>query len=58
LDAALLDVRINGRDVYAVADVLMRRRIPFVFKWATPIRRCSTEAEGRTPFGTHYCAAR
>jgi CheY-like chemotaxis protein len=31
LDAALLDVRINGRDVYAVADVLMRRRIPFVF---------------------------
>jgi CheY-like chemotaxis protein len=31
LDAALLDVRINGQDVYAVADVLMRRRIPFVF---------------------------
>lgn len=31
LDAALLDVRINGRDVYAVADVLMRRRIPFGF---------------------------
>jgi len=31
LDAALLDVRVNGRDVYAVADVLMRRRIPFVF---------------------------
>src|SRR5215472_8264091 len=31
LDAALLDVRINGRDVYAVADVLMGRGIPFVF---------------------------
>jgi CheY-like chemotaxis protein len=31
VDAALLDVRVNGRDVYAVADVLMRRRIPFVF---------------------------
>src|SRR5215831_10952807 len=31
LDAALLDVRINGRDVYAVADVLIRRGIPFVF---------------------------
>ena len=31
LDAALLDVRINGHDAYAVADVLMRRRIPFVF---------------------------
>jgi DNA-binding response OmpR family regulator len=30
-DAALLDVRINGHDVYAVADVLMRRRIPFIF---------------------------
>jgi CheY-like chemotaxis protein len=31
LDAALLDVRINGQDVYAVADVLMGRGIPFVF---------------------------
>src|SRR5262249_23611105 len=31
LDAALLDVRINGRDVYAVADVLMGRGIPFIF---------------------------
>jgi DNA-binding response OmpR family regulator len=31
LDAALLDVRINGHDAYAVADVLMKRRIPFIF---------------------------
>src|SRR5215472_16235542 len=31
LDAALLDVRINGRDVYGVADVLMQRGIPFIF---------------------------
>jgi DNA-binding response OmpR family regulator len=31
LDAALLDVRINGRDVYVVADVLMQRGIPFAF---------------------------
>jgi len=31
LDAALLDVRINGRDVYAVANVLMQRGIPFIF---------------------------
>ena len=31
LDAALLDVRINGQEVYAVADVLMGRGIPFVF---------------------------
>src|SRR5262245_25344840 len=31
LDAALLDVRINGHDAFAVADVLMRRGIPFVF---------------------------
>ena len=31
LDAALLDVRINGHDAFAVADVLMRRRIPFIF---------------------------
>jgi CheY-like chemotaxis protein len=29
-DAALLDVHVNGRDVYAVADVLSRRGIPFV----------------------------
>ena len=31
LDAAVLDVRVNGHDAYAVADVLMGRRIPFVF---------------------------
>jgi len=31
LDAALLDVRINGHDAFAAADVLMRRRIPFIF---------------------------
>jgi CheY-like chemotaxis protein len=31
LDAALLDIRINGHDAYAVADVLMKRRIPFIF---------------------------
>jgi len=31
LDAAVLDVRINGHDAYAVADVLMGRGIPFVF---------------------------
>src|SRR5262245_19522583 len=31
LDAALLDVRINGHDAFAVADVLMARRIPFIF---------------------------
>ena len=31
LDAALLDVRINDHDAFAVADVLMARRIPFIF---------------------------
>ena len=31
LDAALLDVRINGHDAFAVADVLMKRNIPFIF---------------------------
>src|SRR5262249_50504148 len=31
VDAAPLDVRINGHDAFAVADVLMRRRIPFIF---------------------------
>jgi DNA-binding response OmpR family regulator len=31
LDAALLDVRVNGHDAFAVADVLVRRRIPFIF---------------------------
>ena len=29
-DAALLDVHVNGLEVYAVADVLSARRIPFV----------------------------
>jgi CheY-like chemotaxis protein len=31
LDAALLDIRLNGRDVYAVADALNTRGIPFIF---------------------------
>jgi len=30
-DAALLDVRVNGRDAFAVADVLMKRNVPFIF---------------------------
>jgi CheY-like chemotaxis protein len=30
IDAALLDVHVNGHDVYAVADVLSARGIPFV----------------------------
>src|SRR5215470_16598116 len=28
LDAALLDVRVNGHDAFAVADVLMKRNVP------------------------------
>jgi DNA-binding response OmpR family regulator len=31
LDAALLDVRVNGHDAFAAADVLVRRHIPFIF---------------------------
>src|SRR5215472_17965196 len=31
LDAALLDVRVNGHDAFAVADVLMKRNVPFIF---------------------------
>jgi DNA-binding response OmpR family regulator len=31
LDAALLDVRVNGHDAFAVADVLVKRNIPFIF---------------------------
>src|SRR5262245_39268494 len=31
LDAALLDVRVNDRDVYAVADALSARGIPMIF---------------------------
>ena len=31
LDAALLDVRVNGHDVYPVVDVLMGRGIHFIF---------------------------
>jgi CheY-like chemotaxis protein len=31
LDAALLDVRVNDHDVYAVADALSTRGIPFIF---------------------------
>jgi len=31
LDAALLDVRVNDHDVYAVADALSTRGVPFIF---------------------------
>jgi CheY-like chemotaxis protein len=31
IDAALLDVNLNGQDTFAVADALNERRIPFVF---------------------------
>src|SRR5262245_14911406 len=31
LDAALLAVRVNGRDLYAVADALSARGIPLIF---------------------------
>ena len=31
VDAALLDVNLNGQDTFAVADILSKRHIPFVF---------------------------
>jgi len=31
IDAALLDVNLNGHDTFAVADILSERHIPFVF---------------------------
>ena len=31
LDAAILDVNVNGQDVYPVAEALVARGIPFVF---------------------------
>ena len=31
IEVALLDVRVNGRDVYAVADALSARGIPMIF---------------------------
>lgn len=30
-DVAILDVNLDGRDVYPVADILTERRLPFVF---------------------------
>lgn len=31
IDAALLDVNLNGKDTFAAADILSERSIPFVF---------------------------
>lgn len=31
IDAAVLDVNLNGHETYPVADMLMRRGIPFIF---------------------------
>jgi len=47
-DAALLDIRINGHDAYAVADVLMKRRIPFIF--------VSGFTRKQMPAGYRHCA--
>ena len=56
LDAALLDVRVNGHDAYAVAHVLMRRRIPFIFvsgfarkEMPPAYRHCAYMAKPFTP---------
>jgi CheY-like chemotaxis protein len=56
LDAALLDVRINGHDAYAVADVLMKRGIPFIFvsgftrkQMPAAYRHCAYIAKPFTP---------
>jgi CheY-like chemotaxis protein len=55
-DAALLDVRINGHDAYAVADVLMKRGIPFIFvsgftrkQMLAAYRHCAYIAKPFTP---------
>ena len=62
-DAAILDVNLNGQDVYPVADILAARGIPFVFATGygerglpPPIstgRRCKSRSAGnaRTAFG-------
>jgi CheY-like chemotaxis protein len=31
IDAAILDVNLNGREIYPVAEVLAERKIPFLF---------------------------
>ena len=56
LDAALLDVRVNGHDAYAMADVLVRRRIPFIFvsgfartEMPPAYRHCAYMAKPFTP---------
>ena len=36
VDAAILDVRLHGTDVFSVADVLMARNIPMIFATALP----------------------
>jgi CheY-like chemotaxis protein len=55
-DAALLDIRLNGHDIYAVADVLMKRRIPFIFvsgftrkQMPAAYRHCAYIAKPFTP---------
>ena len=30
-DAAILDVNLDGRDIYPIADILAKRGLPFVF---------------------------
>ena len=46
IDAAVLDVNINGRDTYAVADALCARAIPFVFATGYAARELAERFRG------------
>jgi len=47
IDAAVLDVNINGRDTYAVADALCAREIPFIFATGYGARELAERFRGR-----------
>ncbi len=47
VDAAMLDVNVGGREVFPVADVLIRRRIPVLFATGYGAEALRSDLRGR-----------
>jgi CheY-like chemotaxis protein len=58
LDIAILDVNLNGKEVFPVAAVLSARGIPFFFVTATAGRACARPMPITRACRSHSCAKR
>lgn len=56
LDLAILDVNINGKEIYPVADILAARNVPFIFATGYTGKRLSTQYRDRPTLQKPYPA--